>query len=304
MSLKWKNSLCQARYSPPKWSLPYIMHKTQWISFWAFWQSRHEISNMENCLFYYFGALLAGDLELHALAYNSIQHKDDWYCVERYMRTDFRAKFEYLHKDPTVPRVYPIKALLPASHEDSIMCPVRALHIYLNRTKGRREKRSPSSSQFQFTIPETLRPTLFPPGWNRHYCRRMHHLVTLRRDEFLRQLYQIDDQERADFHKAAHEVRARSASYAFASRHLSDSHHELLLLRVLTQWSLGQTESTCYACNPKPFRAMKTPGLRSLLNRKNGKGKEGGGARTAIKDLPGVIPIICWRQKRGCCRSI
>ena len=68
--------------------------------------------------------------ELHALDLRHIKHSDDWSSVEFYPLPDFRAKNQHLD-DSSLPQTYSIQALGTFSSENSLLCPVRALCIYL-----------------------------------------------------------------------------------------------------------------------------------------------------------------------------
>ena len=97
------------------------------------------------------------------------------------------------------------------------------LRIYLKRTKEARGKRhrlllpvDPNNTKVRDITANTV------SSWVKNtilqaYSRSGSPL----HDEYLRRLYGVDAQEDVDFHRAAHEVRAQSASYKFLSTNQS-----------------------------------------------------------------------------------
>ena len=78
--------------------------------------------------------------KLHAIDVDTITHNPNWSRVELSASPQFRAKDQHLD-DPSLPRTYTLEALVPASREDLLSCPVRALRIYLQRTNEDKDSR-------------------------------------------------------------------------------------------------------------------------------------------------------------------
>ena len=120
-----------------------------------------------------------------------------------------------------------------------LSCPVRALRIYLDRTKeirGTRRRlllpivqdkdkpRDIAANTVSSWIKNTVLKAYSSSGQFLH-------------DDHVRRLYNVGDQEAADLNRAAHEVRAQSASYKFDS----------------TNQSLSTIMRACYWRSPTVF---------------------------------------------------
>ena len=90
--------------------------------------------------------------ELHALAFNKLSHTPDWDTVFLEAKSDFLAKNQS-SRDPKFTRQFKLKALVKPAHKVSfvsgsveaqkynkhkLLCPVRALRMYLARSHSRR----------------------------------------------------------------------------------------------------------------------------------------------------------------------
>ena len=91
--------------------------------------------------------------ELHALAFDKLSHTKDWSIVYLEAKSDFLAKNQSIRKDS---RKFALKALVKPVHKTSfppnsseaaqyhrnkLLCPVRALRVYLARTAYRRRNK-------------------------------------------------------------------------------------------------------------------------------------------------------------------
>ena len=81
--------------------------------------------------------------EIHAWLYRNIRHQERWSQVSLYPSPSFLSKNQLARDGPSSVALVVIPALAPSLDrslkEDKSLCPVRALHYYLDRTKALRE---------------------------------------------------------------------------------------------------------------------------------------------------------------------
>ena len=158
--------------------------------------------------------------ELHALDFKSIRKAKDWAFVDLFALPEFQAKYQFLDADPSAPRAYTIRTLQVASEADRLSCPVRALKIYLRRTKDHREGRRRLFLPISDSVSDITANTV--SHWVKQTLLLAYQATgNATGDAQDRRLFNISDEERKDFTRPAHEIRAQSASLAFASRHYS-----------------------------------------------------------------------------------
>ena len=128
---------------------------------------------------------------------------------------------------------YHVRTLQGSSDEDLLSCPVRALRIYLRRTNTARGKRrrlllpiNPANNKVRDITANTV------SSWvKKTIVQAYSQSGSLLEDEYIRKLYGVNTQESANFHRAAHEVRAQSTSYKFDS-----THHSLEAIMRMCYW--------------------------------------------------------------------
>ena len=216
---KRQKPLVQLR--PPKWNLPFVLHKLAEAPFEPLESASRKFLTWKTVFLLLWGTGCRRS-EIHAIDVRTLRHNDSWSYVEFEPLPGFRAKNQHLDSS-SLPRIYHIKQLQGSSQEDMFSCPVRALRIYLKRTKADRGKRQrlllpvdPTNTKVRDITANTV------SSWVKNtiiqaYSRSGSPL----QDEYLRRLYGVDAQEDANFHRAAHEVRAQSASYKFLSTNQS-----------------------------------------------------------------------------------
>ena len=201
---------------PPKWNLPYVLHRLSEAPFEPLDKAEFKYLTWKTAFLIIWGAACRRS-EVHALDVDAIKHCPRWSRVELSTLPGFRAKNQHLD-DPTLSRTYTLQELVPASSEDTLSCPVRALRIYLRRSKDVRDSRRRlflplipqgkirdiTANTLSSWIKKTVHMAYSPSGRPTH-------------DAYLRRLYSVGDDEVANLHRSAHEIRAQSATYSFVS---------------------------------------------------------------------------------------
>ena len=207
------------RVQPPKWNLAFVLHRLNSAPFEPLQQADLKFLTWKTA-FLLILATACRRSELHALDFKSIRKAKDWAFVDLFALPEFQAKYQFLDADPSAPRAYTIKTLQVASEEDRMSCPVRALRLYLRHTKafrkGRRRLFLPISASASDITANTI------SHWVKQTLLLAYQTTgNPTEDAQDRHLFNISDEERRDFTRPAHEIRAQSASFAFASRHYS-----------------------------------------------------------------------------------
>lgn len=229
--------------TPPKWNLSFVLHKLSLPPFEPLETATSKFLTWKTC-FLLLWATGCRRSELHALDLQSMKTSKGsvWKFVEFEPIPGFRAKNQYLD-DLSLPRTYLVKALQGSSDEDLLSCPVRALQIYLDRTKSVRGKRrrlllpiDPTSTKVKDITANTV------SSWvKKTIVQAYSRSGSFTEDEYVRNLYGVDSQESANFHRAAHEVRAQSASYRFDS-----THHSLEAIMRACYWRSSSVFTNFY----------------------------------------------------------
>ena len=142
--------------------------------------------------------------EIHAWVNRNIRHQLDWSKVSLSPPPCFLSKNQLAREGPgsVAPVVIPTLAptLDSSLKEDRSLCPVRALHYYLDKTKDLKDKKEQVFVSFKKNFNKDISPsTIF--SWIKQ-------TVLL--------CYQLSDQESLTLHQVrAHDVRAFAASKAF-----------------------------------------------------------------------------------------
>lgn len=202
---------------PPKWNLAFVLHKLNSPPFEPLQEAELKYLTWKTAFLTILGTACRRS-ELHALDFKTIRRAKDWSFVDLTTLPEFKAKYQFLDSDPSAPRSYTIKALQTQEEEDRFSCPVRALRIYLRRTKARRQQNRrlflPVSETSQDITANTVS----------HWIKQTLLLAykssgNFNQDDQTRRLFRISEEERENFTRPAHEIRALSSSYAFISRH-------------------------------------------------------------------------------------
>ena len=206
---------------PPKWNLPFVLHRLSEAPFEPLETVGFKYLTWKTVFLLLWGTACRRS-EIHGIDVNSITHNANWSRVEMALLPEVFAKNQYLD-DPSVQRTYSLEALIKASSQDALLCPIRALRIYLSRTKP---VRGPRRRLFLPLVPAGDKPRDITANtvssWVKHTVMQAYARSTRpTHDQELRQLYGVDEKEVANFHRAAHESRAQSASYRFDKSHPS-----------------------------------------------------------------------------------
>ena len=144
--------------------------------------------------------------EIHAWLHKNIRHQSDWSKVSLYPSPSFLSKNQLAKEGPDSVAPVVIPALAPSLDRslkgDRSLCPVRALHYYLDRTSDLRQNKELVFVSFKKGFDKDISPATVS-SWIKQ-------TVIL--------CYELSDQESLTLHQVkAHDVRAFAASKAFQS---------------------------------------------------------------------------------------
>ena len=144
--------------------------------------------------------------EIHAWQNKNIRHQSDWSKVSLYPSPSFLSKNQLAKEGPDSVAPVVIPALAPtldrSLKSDRSLCPVRALHYYLDKTSGLRQNKELVFVCFKKGFDRDISPATIS-SWIKQ-------TVIL--------CYELSDQEAHTLHQVkAHDVRAFAASKAFQS---------------------------------------------------------------------------------------
>ena len=142
--------------------------------------------------------------EIYTWLYRNIRHQENWSQVSLYPSPGFLSKNQLAWDGPAAVAPVVIPALAPSLDrslkEDKLLCPVRALCYYLDRTKDLRSGKDLVFVSFRKTFQKDIVPATVS-SWIKQ-------TVLL--------CYQLSDHEAQAMHQVrAHDVRAFAASKAF-----------------------------------------------------------------------------------------
>ena len=144
--------------------------------------------------------------EIHAWQNRNIRHQSDWSKVSLYPSPSFLSKNQLAIEGPDSVAPVVIPALAPtldrSLKSDRSLCPVRALHYYLDRTSDLRQNKELVFVSFKKGFDKDISPATIS-SWIK---------------ETVILCYELSDQEALTLHQVkAHDVRAFAASKAFQS---------------------------------------------------------------------------------------
>ena len=144
--------------------------------------------------------------EIHAWQHKNIRHQSDWSKVSLFPSPSFLSKNQLAKEGPESVAPVVIPALAPtldrSLKSDKSLCPVRALHYYLDRTSGMRQDKDLVFVSFKKGFDKDISPATIS-SWIKQ-------TVIL--------CYELSDHRAHTLHQVkAHDVRAFAASKAFQS---------------------------------------------------------------------------------------
>ena len=142
--------------------------------------------------------------ELHALAFDRVQWKDDYSRMILGVIPSFLAKTQLASAPPLAIEIPALTTSLgPSLQEDAKNCPVRALRLYMERTRGLRKERKLLFISFASNISREISASTIS-FWIKKCILFCYQLAEHPTD--------------ASFRVKAHDVRALAASLAFVNR--------------------------------------------------------------------------------------
>ena len=189
----------------PSWNLSLVLHQLTKAPFEPLKEAslKHLTFNTVFML-----ALGSGKLrsEIHAWLHKNIRHQSDWSKVSLYPSPSFLSKNQLAKEGPDSVAPVAIPALAPSLDRllksDRSLCPVRALHYYLDRATDLRQNKEFVFVPFKKGFDKDISPATIS-SWIKQ-------TVIL--------CYEFSDQEALSLHQVkAHGVRAFAASKAFQS---------------------------------------------------------------------------------------
>ena len=149
--------------------------------------------------------------EIHAWVHRNIRHQEDWSNVSLYPSPGFISKNHLAKEGPgcVAPVITPALAptLDKSLKEDRTLCPVRALHYYLDKTKDLRTGKELVFVSFRKSFNKDIVPVTIS-SWIK---------------QTIGLCYQLSDEQAQTLHQVrAHDVRAFMASKAFQGGVLLD----------------------------------------------------------------------------------
>ena len=144
--------------------------------------------------------------EIHAWQHKNIRHQSDWSKVSLFPSPSFLSKNQLAKEGPESVAPVVIPALAPTLDKslksDRSLCPVRALHYYLDRTSDLRQHKELVFVSFKKGFDKDISPATIS-SWIKQ-------TVIL--------CYELSDHQAHTLHQVkAHDVRAFAASKAFQS---------------------------------------------------------------------------------------
>ena len=194
----------KGRRGIPSWNLSLVLHQLTKAPF----EPLKEASKHLTLKTVFLMALGSGKRrsEIHAWLHKNIRHQSDWSKVSLYPSPSFLSKNQLAKDGPDSVAPVVLPALAPSLDKslkgDRSLCPVRALHYYLDRTSDLRQNKELVFVSFKKGFDKDISPATIS-SWIKQ-------TVIL--------CYELSDQEALTLHQVkAHDVRAFAASKAFQS---------------------------------------------------------------------------------------
>ena len=164
----------KGRRGVPSWNLSLVLHQLTKTPF----EPMRKVS-LKHLTFKTVFLLALGSgkrrSEIHAWLYRNIRHQENWSQVSLYPSPSFLSKNQLARDGPASVAPVAIPALAPSLDkslkEDKSLCPVRALHYYLDRTKDLRAGKDLLFVSLRKSFQKDIVPAhIFLPGSNRLCC--------------------------------------------------------------------------------------------------------------------------------------
>ena len=195
----------KGRMCIPSWNLSLVLHQLTKAPFKPL-----KDASLKHLMFktVFLLALVSGKRrsEIHALLHKNIRHQSDWSKVSLYPSPSFLSKNQLAKEGPESVALVVIPALAPTLEKslkgDRSLCPVRALHHYLDRTSDLRQNKELVLVSFKKGFDRDISPATIS-SWIKQ-------TVIL--------CYELSDQQAVTLYQVkAHDIRAFAASKAFQS---------------------------------------------------------------------------------------
>ena len=195
----------KGRRGIPSWNLPLVLHQLTKAPFEPLKEASLKHLTFKTVFLLTLGSGKRRS-EIHALLHKNIRHQSDWSKVSLYPSPSFLSKNQLAKEGPDSVAPVVIPALAPSLDKslkgDRSLCPVRALHYYLDRTADLRQNKELVFVSFKKGFDKDISPATIS-SWIKQ-------TVIL--------CYELSDQEALTLHQVkAHDVRAFAACKAFQS---------------------------------------------------------------------------------------
>ena len=195
----------KGRRGIPSWNLSLVLHQLTKAPFEPFKEASLKHLTFKTVFLLALGSGKRRS-EIHAWQHKNIRHQSDWSKVSLFPSPSFLSKNQLAKEGPESVAPVVIPALAPtldrSLRSDRSLCPVRALHYYLDRTSDLRQDKELVFVSFKKGFDKDISPATISP-WIKQ-------TVIL--------CYELSDHQAHTLHQVkAHDVRAFAASKAFQS---------------------------------------------------------------------------------------
>ena len=195
----------KGRRGIPSWNLSLLLHQLTKAPFEPLKEASLKHLSFKTVFLRALGSGKSSS-EIHAWLHKNIRHQSDWSKVSLYPSPSFLSKNQLAKEGPDSVAPVVIPALAPTLDKslkgDRSLCPVRALHYYLDRASDLRQNKELVFVSFKKGFDKDISPATMS-SWIKQ-------TVIL--------CYELSDQEALTLHQVkAHDVRTFAASKAFQS---------------------------------------------------------------------------------------
>ena len=193
----------KGRRDVPSWNLSLVLDQLTKAPFEPMQKASHKHLTFKTVFLLALGSGKRRS-EIHARIYRNIRHQESWSQVSLYPSPSFMSKNQLARDGPATVTPVVIPALAPSLdrslRDDKSLCPVRALHYYLDRTKDLRKGKDLACVSFRKSFQKDIVPSTIS-SWIK---------------QTILLCYQLSDEEAQNLHQVkAHDIRAFAASRAF-----------------------------------------------------------------------------------------
>ena len=195
----------RGRRGIPSWNLSLVLHQLTKAPFEPLREASLKLLTFKTVFLLALGSGKRRS-EMHAWQHKNIRHQSDWSKVSLFPSPSFLSKNQLAKEGPESVAPVIIPALAPtldrSLKSDRSLCPVRALHYYLDRTSDSRQDKELVFVSFKKGFDKDISPATIS-SWIKQ-------TVIL--------CYELSDHQAHTLHQVkAHDVRAFAASKAFQS---------------------------------------------------------------------------------------